>query len=100
MARDAEGGSHLVRIRIQGARDEGTAAELGRAVAASALWRAAAFGADPNWGRVLAALGGSDRDLDLESVRLSIGDEVLFEAGGPTGSLDAAARHMGEKEFT
>jgi glutamate N-acetyltransferase/amino-acid N-acetyltransferase len=99
IVRDAEGGSRLVRIRIDGAPDEQRAVALGRAVAASALWRAATHGADPNWGRVLAALGSIHPSLDLAATELSIGPEVVF-SGAPCGSLDVAAKAMAEPEFT
>lgn len=99
MVRDAEGGSRLVRIQISGAADEDHAVALGRSVAASALWRAAIHGADPNWGRVLSALGAVDRGLDLSKVTLSIGSVVVFADGAPTGSLAAAAREMEADEF-
>lgn len=94
MVRDAEGGSRLVRIQISGATHEDAAVELGRAVASSALWRAALHGADPNWGRVLAALGSVDRDLDVSSTSVSIGDVCVFAHGTPVGSLAAAAQEM------
>jgi glutamate N-acetyltransferase/amino-acid N-acetyltransferase len=99
MARDAEGGTKLVRIRIEGASTEAHAAELGRAVARSDLWRAASHGADPNWGRVLAAMGTVDRQLDVERTSVAIGDEVLFSKGEPTGLLGAAAAAMSGDEF-
>lgn len=99
MVRDAEGGSRLVRIRVTGATDEAAGVDLGRSVAASALWRAALHGADPNWGRVLSALGAVDRDLDLSEVSMAIGSVPVFAAGAPTGSLDAAAREMDSDEF-
>ena len=94
MVRDAEGGSKLVRINVVGAADEDSAASLGRAVAASALWRAAVHGGDPNWGRVLAALGSADRGLDVTAIDLFIGSEQVFENGIPASSLDAAAKAM------
>jgi glutamate N-acetyltransferase/amino-acid N-acetyltransferase len=100
MARDAEGSTKLVRIRIEGARTEAHAAELGRAVARSDLWRAAAHGADPNWGRVLSAMGSVDRRLDVERTSVAIGDEVLFAKGEPSGLLAAAAAAMSGDEFT
>ena len=100
MARDAEGATKLVRIRVEGASTEAHAAELGRAVAHSDLWRAAAHGADPNWGRVLAAMGTVDRQLDVERTSVSIGDEVLFSKGEPSGLLAAAAAEMNGDEFT
>lgn len=99
MVRDAEGGSRLVRIQIVGAADETAGVALGRGVAASALWRAAMHGADPNWGRVLSALGAVDRDLDLSKVSLSIGSVSVFEDGGPTNDLAGAAREMEADEF-
>ncbi len=100
MVRDAEGGSRFVRIRVSGAEDEDTALALGRSVAASALWRAAIHGADPNWGRVLAALGSVDRKLDLSEVTIAIEGNVLFDRGRPTGAVAAAAEAMRGDEFT
>ena len=100
MVRDAEGGSRFVRIQVSGASDDEAAAQLGRAVAASVLWRAAVNGGDPNWGRVLAALGAADRSLDVSSLSVAIGPEVLFDKGEPTGSLDAARKAMQADDIT
>ena len=94
MVRDAEGGSRLVRVRVAGARDETHAVALARGVAESALWRAAVHGADPNWGRIVAALGAADPRLDLSGVAISIGAETVFHAGEPVGSLEEAAAAM------
>ncbi len=99
IVRDAEGGNRLVRVQVDGAADSVSAAALARAVADSALWRAAIHGADPNWGRVLAAFGTVDRELDLDQVSLSIGSELLFDHGSPAGSLQAAAKVMDADEF-
>jgi glutamate N-acetyltransferase / amino-acid N-acetyltransferase len=99
IVRDAEGGSKLVRISVRGAADDDAAVALGRAVAGSTLWRAAVHGADPNWGRVLSALGSVDRSLDLGRVQLSIGTEPVFAHGAPAGSLDTAAKVMAADEF-
>ncbi len=100
MARDAEGATKLVRVRVEGASTDDHAAELGRAVARSDLWRTAAHGADPNWGRVLAAMGALDRQLDVDSTSVAIGDAVMFAKGEPTGLLAAAAAAMSGDEFT
>lgn len=91
---DAEGGTKLIEIRVEGARDEAHAVALGRAVATSDLWRAAVHGADPNWGRILSALGSSDRGLDLGAVTVKIGSRAVFERGEPTGETEAAAVEM------
>lgn len=100
IATDAEGATKLVRIYVTGARDDAHAALLGRSVAASALWRAALHGADPNWGRILAALGAADRTLQIDACRVAIGPEVVFDRGAPAGSLEAAAKAMSADEVS
>lgn len=94
MVRDAEGGSRLVRIRVAGAPTEAFAEALAASVAASDLWRCAVHGGDPNWGRVVAALGAADPGLDLSGVTISLGPETVFAKGEPAGSLEAAAAAM------
>jgi glutamate N-acetyltransferase/amino-acid N-acetyltransferase len=99
IVRDAEGAGKFVRIRITGAPSEERAAAAGRTVAASALWRAAVGGEDPNWGRVLSALGAADRSLDVARISLSIGGVPLFVDGDPTGALSEAAATMSADEI-
>jgi glutamate N-acetyltransferase / amino-acid N-acetyltransferase len=99
IARDAEGATRLVRVSIGGAADDSAAAELGRAIASSALWRAAAGGGDPNWGRVLAAMGAADRSLELGHLELWIGDVCVFARGAPTGRTAFAASAMRGSEI-
>lgn len=99
IAKDAEGGTKLVRVQVTGAVDEATAAAYGRAIASSSLWRAAVHGADPNWGRVLAALGAHDRSLDLAAVEIAIGPETVFRFGEVVGSVDAARKAMEADSF-
>jgi glutamate N-acetyltransferase/amino-acid N-acetyltransferase len=64
LAADAEGAGRVVTLEVRGAVDDATARRAGRAVADSALVRAAFYGGDPNWGRLLAALGATDIDFD------------------------------------
>lgn len=99
MVRDAEGGSKLVRIQVTGTPTDDDAAALGRSIAASSLWRAAAGGGDPNWGRALAAMGATDRSLSIGDVSLAIGPETLFDRGEPCGSPDAARKTMDADGF-
>jgi glutamate N-acetyltransferase/amino-acid N-acetyltransferase len=68
MAADAEGASRVVTIRIDGAPDHETARRYGRAVSDSALVRSSFFGGDPNWGRILAALGTCQVDPETVSI--------------------------------
>ena len=100
MARDAEGATRFVRIVVEGAGSEEEAFRFGKAVAGSVLWRAAVHGADANWGRILSALGSVDHSLDLSKLCISIGSEVVFSRGEPTGSIAAASDQMTSDEFT
>jgi glutamate N-acetyltransferase/amino-acid N-acetyltransferase len=79
MARDGEGASRLVTVTVSGAGDEETAAVFARSVASSSLVKAACFGADANWGRVLCALGYAGPAFDPDRVDLSF--------AGPAGEL-------------
>lgn len=76
MAADAEGASRVVKLRIRGAGDNESARNYGRAIADSALVRSSFYGGDPNWGRILAALGTcqiqpSDVSIAYEGVRVA-----------------------------
>ena len=80
MAADAEGASRVVQLRLSGAPDDQVARHFGRAVADSALVRSSFYGGDPNWGRILAALGAcqvdpSDVSISYEGV--SVADQGL-----------------------
>ncbi len=59
IARDGEGATRLVEVVVEGATDEGSAAALAKSVVGSSLVKAAVFGEDANWGRVLTAMGYS-----------------------------------------
>ncbi|MDR2211726.1 MAG: bifunctional glutamate N-acetyltransferase/amino-acid acetyltransferase ArgJ [Spirochaetaceae bacterium] len=71
MARDGEGASRLLTVIVEGAPSEDAAAILARAVAGSSLVKAACFGADANWGRVLCALGYAGIPFDPAAVEVS-----------------------------
>jgi glutamate N-acetyltransferase/amino-acid N-acetyltransferase len=76
MAADAEGASRVVKLRMSGAPDHESARRYGRAIADSALVRASFYGGDPNWGRILAALGAcqvdpSDVSITYEGIRVA-----------------------------
>lgn len=81
MAEDAEGASKVVRLIVTGAQSDGSARRLGLAVADSALVRASFYGADPNWGRVLAALGAAGEKLDPASITIAYQGTVVCEGG-------------------
>ncbi len=80
---DAEGASHDIRIEVVGAATEDDAVEVGRSVARNNLFKAAVFGNDPNWGRVLAAIGTTDAAFDPYDVDVSMNGVRVCHAGGP-----------------
>lgn len=68
IARDGEGASKLITIRVVGAADEESAAKIARCIANSALVKTAIAGSDPNWGRILSAAGNAGVDFDPAKV--------------------------------
>ncbi len=82
VARDGEGASKLVTVTVSGARDQKDADDAAMAVAKSPLVKTAVFGADPNWGRILVAVGYSGAKVDEFKARVSIGGYTLY-AGRP-----------------
>jgi glutamate N-acetyltransferase/amino-acid N-acetyltransferase len=81
---DAEGGTKVITLRVQGAADEADAAKAARCVAHSPLVKTAFFGRDPNWGRIVAALGRSGAVFEPENVEIAISGRTVFRRGGPT----------------
>lgn len=83
IARDAEGSSKLITIAVRGAATQAEARQVGIAVANSSLVKTAAFGNDPNWGRVLCAMGYAGVDFDPERVRVSLcGTDIYGNGAG------------------
>ena len=80
---DAEGASHDIAIEVRGAAAEDDAVEVGRSVARNNLFKAAIFGNDPNWGRVLAAIGTTQAPFDPYLVDVSMNGVRVCHAGRP-----------------
>ena len=78
---DGEGVQHVVKLRIENARSPGEAEQVARAIANSALVKTAWAGADPNWGRVLAAVGYSGVPIDPASVDIFFGPHRVCRKG-------------------
>lgn len=89
MASDGEGATHLITCTVKGAPDEQTAETLSKAVISSTLTKAAIFGADANWGRVLCAMGYSGVSFDPDKV------SVAFES--KAGKIDVCENGRGLK---
>jgi len=82
---DAEGAEHEVAIDVQGAATEGDALEVARAVARSNLFKCAIAGNDPNWGRVVSAVGTTKAAFEPEQLDVSF-NGVMVCAGGAIGA--------------
>jgi glutamate N-acetyltransferase / amino-acid N-acetyltransferase len=81
MARDGEGASKLMTVYVQGAQDKADAIKAARAITLSPLWQCALAGGDPNWGRIVAALGASGCRLDQSNYDIFIGDVQIMKLG-------------------
>ena len=85
MASDGEGAKHLITCTVKGAKSEQAAETISKSVICSLLTKAAIFGADANWGRVLCAMGYSGEDFDPDKVDVhftsAAGDILVCEQG-------------------
>jgi glutamate N-acetyltransferase/amino-acid N-acetyltransferase len=95
IAKDGEGATTLVEVRVTGARDTAQAKRVGKSIVNSPLVKTAIHGADPNWGRVTMAIGKVEDDTDIEPdlVRICFGDVEVYPAG-PPDALERAAEHL------
>jgi glutamate N-acetyltransferase / amino-acid N-acetyltransferase len=100
--RDAEGATKLVTVQVESAADHEEARAVAYTIAHSPLVKTALFASDPNWGRILAAVGRAGvRDLDIERVGIHLGDVLIVDAGGraPGYTEEAGAAVMAEPEI-
>ncbi|MBT3347268.1 MAG: bifunctional glutamate N-acetyltransferase/amino-acid acetyltransferase ArgJ [Thiotrichales bacterium] len=87
MVRDGEGATKFVTIKVTGAESSVEALNVAFTVAHSPLVKTALFASDPNWGRILAAIGRSEVDnLDVSLVKILLDDVVIVESGGRASS--------------
>jgi glutamate N-acetyltransferase / amino-acid N-acetyltransferase len=97
IARDGEGATRLITVRVLDAASDADARLAARAVASSSLVKTAVHGGDPNWGRVVCALGYSGAELALDRLHLSVGGLVVFERGSGVDVDLAAVRRAFEQ---
>ncbi len=100
IARDGEGATKLITVRVLDAASDADARTAARAVASSSLVKTAVHGGDPNWGRIVCALGYSGAELALDKLHLSVGGLVVFERGsGVDVDLTAVRRAFEQPEI-
>lgn len=85
---DAEGADHDIAIEVVHAVSEQDAVDVGRAIARSSLFKCAVFGKDPNWGRILAAVGTTDAAFDPARLDVAFNGVWICRDGGPGESRD------------
>ncbi len=101
--RDGEGATKFVSVAVTGGREERECVQVGYAVAESPLVKTALFASDPNWGRILAAIGRAGvESLDVNAVDVSINGVLIAERGGrsPGYTEEQGAAAMAPEEIT
>lgn len=81
VAEDGEGISHLIIADVTGAKDNKDALAVSRAIVSSSLVKTAVFGKDPNWGRIMMAIGNSEAEIDRDKIRIYINGIQIAENG-------------------
>jgi glutamate N-acetyltransferase/amino-acid N-acetyltransferase len=81
--RDAEGADHFITIDVRGLRTREEARRIAKTVAEGALVKTAVTGADPNWGRIVSAVGYAGVDLQEADITLRINETLVYQAGSP-----------------
>jgi glutamate N-acetyltransferase / amino-acid N-acetyltransferase len=100
--KDGEGATKLIEVRVEGARDRAEARQVGYTIAHSPLVKTAIFAADPNWGRILAAVGRAGvAALEIDKVRIWLDDVNIVRDGGraPDYTEQAGKRVLDRAEF-
>lgn len=83
IARDGEGATRLVEVTVEGAVTEQSARAIAKTVIGSSLVKSAVFGADANWGRIIAAVGRAGEPVNPETVDIKLGDIVVLSGSRP-----------------
>jgi len=99
---DGEGLTHVVELRIEGAVSDVEAVKVAKSIAHSPLVKTAWAGKDPNWGRLVAAIGYSGATIDPERIDIHFGDLPICRNGGRAPEFDEQAAHayIAQPEFS
>ena len=94
VVKDGEGATKFITIMVEGAKSKSDARRVAYSIANSNLVKTAIFGEDPNWGRILAAIGSSGILLEKEKVSLSIGNMNVFAQDAPANIAPARLKEI------
>ena len=81
IAEDGEGISHLITVEVKGAKNENDALEVSNAVVSSSLVKTAIFGKDPNWGRIMMAIGNANAEILRDKIKIYVNGIQITEEG-------------------
>jgi glutamate N-acetyltransferase / amino-acid N-acetyltransferase len=100
IVRNGEGATKLITVEVSGAKSKTQAKRVAKSVVNSPLVKTAIYGCDPNWGRVVMAVGKCfDRNIEPDRVTIRFGETQVFELGAPLDcDLDALRRYLGQPE--
>jgi len=99
---DGEGITHVIELRIEGTATDADALKIAKAIAHSPLVKTAWAGSDPNWGRLVAAIGYSGANIDPNRIDIDFGDLPICRNGGRATGFDESAAHsyIAQAEFS
>ena len=99
---DGEGVTHVVELRLNGAASDGDAVKVAKSIAHSPLVKTAWTGNDPNWGRLMAAIGNSGAAIEPNRINIWFGELPICRDGGRAAELDEKAAHayLSQPEFS
>jgi glutamate N-acetyltransferase/amino-acid N-acetyltransferase len=103
IVRDGEGATKLMRIVVEQAETSAEAVQVAKTIAHSPLVKTAFFASDPNWGRILAAVGRAGvQNMVLDKIEIYLGAVCIVESGGRAGSYteQAGQQEMNQEEIT
>jgi glutamate N-acetyltransferase/amino-acid N-acetyltransferase len=98
VVKDGEGATKFISIMVEGAKSRSDARRAAYSIANSNLVKTAFFGEDPNWGRIIAALGASGILLEKEKISLFIGDLLVFVQDGPANFVLSKLKEVFQKD--
>jgi glutamate N-acetyltransferase/amino-acid N-acetyltransferase len=98
LARDGEGATKLIEVKVEGAATDADARMAARTISASPLVKSAVHGNDPNWGRLLMAVGRSGARIRLDATRVWIGQTLVYDGEPQAYSETAASLYLNNEE--
>ncbi|WP_069366663.1 bifunctional glutamate N-acetyltransferase/amino-acid acetyltransferase ArgJ [Salisediminibacterium beveridgei] len=99
IAQDGEGATKLVAVHVLNAQSKSSARKVAKAVISSNLVKTAVYGADPNWGRIVCAVGYSEEPVDPNTVHVKLGETVVVDEGLPVAfDEDASKVYLGNDQ--